>query len=297
MAIIETHELTKRYRSARGIEAVSMAVEPGEVFGFLGPNGAGKTTTIRTLLDLLHPTSGSATIFGLDSRRDSLAIRARLGNLPGDFAYDPRLTGRELVTFLAELRGMPDLGRAAELAARFHANLDRPLGELSRGNRQKIALVQAAFHDPELLVLDEPSSGLDPLMQEEFLTFVAEERDRGHTLFLSSHELDEVQRACDRVAIIRDGRLVAVESVADVTGRSYRHVTLEFAEPVDPEEFRRIPGVSELTAADRRLTFKAFGDVDPVIKAAARHTVTDLELSRPTLEEVFLTYYGRNGDR
>ena len=138
MAIIETHELTKRYGSARGIEGVSMAVEPGEVFGFLGPNGAGKTTTIRTLLDLLHPTSGSATIFGLDSRRDSLAIRARLGNLPGDFAYDPRLTGRELVTFLAELRGMPDLGRAPELAARFHADMDKPLGELSRGNRQKI---------------------------------------------------------------------------------------------------------------------------------------------------------------
>ena len=297
MAIIETHELTKRYGSARGIEGVSMAVEPGEVFGFLGPNGAGKTTTIRTLLDLLHPTSGSATIFGLDSRRDSLAIRARLGNLPGDFAYDPRLTGRELVTFLAELRGMPDLGRAPELAARFHADMDKPLGELSRGNRQKIALVQAAFHDPELLVLDEPSSGLDPLMQEEFLAFVAEERERGQTIFLSSHELDEVQRACDRVAIIRDGRLVAVESVPDVIGRSYRHVTLEFAEPVDPEEFRRIPGVSELTATDGRLTFKVFGDVDLVIKAAARHTVTDIELSRPTLEEVFLTYYGRNGDR
>ena len=295
MAIIETHELTKRYGSARGIEGVSMAVEPGEVFGFLGPNGAGKTTTIRTLLDLLHPTSGSATIFGLDSRRESLAIHARLGNLPGDFAYDPRLTGRELVTFLAKLRGVPDLGRTAELAARFQADLDRPLGELSRGNRQKIGLVQAAFHDPELLVLDEPSSGLDPLMQEEFLAFVAEERDRGHTIFLSSHELDEVQRACQRVAIIRDGRLVAIESVADVTGRSYRHVMLEFAEPVDPEEFRRIPGVSELTAAGRRLTFKAFGDVDGVIKVAARHTFVDLELSRPTLEEVFLTYYGRNG--
>ena len=146
-------------------------------------------------------------------------------------------------------------------------------------------------------MLDEPSSGLDPLMQEEFLTFVAEERDRGHTIFLSSHELDELQRACDRVAIMRDGRLVAVESVADVIGRSCRHVTLEFAQPVDPEEFRQIPGVSELTAADGRLTFKAFGDVDLVIKAAARHTVTDLDLTRPTLEEIFLTYYGEDGSR
>jgi ABC-2 type transport system ATP-binding protein len=295
MPVIETHDLTKRYGRARGIDGVSMAVETGEVFGFLGPNGAGKTTTIRTLLDLLHPTSGSATVFGLDSRRDSLAIRARLGNLPGDFAYDPRLTGRELVTFLADVRGMRDLGRAGELADRFQADLDRPLGELSRGNRQKVGLVQAAFHDPELLILDEPSSGLDPLMQEEFLTFVDEERRRGHTVFLSSHELDEVQRACDRVAIIRDGRLVAVESVEDVTGRSYRHVTIEFAGPVDPDEFRRIPGVSDLVLTGFRLTFTLAGDVDPVIKAAARHTVIELELSRPTLEEVFLTYYGANG--
>jgi ABC-2 type transport system ATP-binding protein len=173
--------------------------------------------------------------------------------------------------------------------------MDRPLAELSRGNRQKVALVQAAFHDPELLILDEPSSGLDPLMQEEFLTFVAEERERGRTVFLSSHELDEVQRACDRVAIIRDGRLVAVESVADVTGRTYRHVAIEFARPVDAAEFRAIDGVSDLVATGRRLTFKASGAVDPVIKAAARHTVTELELSRPTLEEIFLTYYGGTG--
>jgi ABC-2 type transport system ATP-binding protein len=297
MAIIETRELTKRYGRARGIEGVSLAVEAGEVFGFLGPNGAGKTTTIRTLLDLLHPTSGTATIFGLDSRRDSLAIRARLGNLPGDFAYDPKLSGHELVSFLAAVRGMRDLGRAPELAERFRADMDRPLGELSRGNRQKIGLVQAAFHDPELLVLDEPSSGLDPLMQEEFLAFVAEERGRGRTVFLSSHELDEVQRACDRVAIIREGRLAAVESVADVTGRSYRHVTLELAGPVDADEFRRIRGVSDLVADGARLTFKLSGDVDPVIKAAARHRVKDLELSHPTLEEIFLTYYGADGER
>jgi ABC-2 type transport system ATP-binding protein len=292
-AVIETRELTKRYGAARGIEDVSMAVEAGEVFGFLGPNGAGKTTTIRTLLDLLHPTSGSARLFGLDSRRDSVAIRARLGNLPGDFAYDPRLSGRELVSFFAELRGMGGLGRARELAERFEADLERPMGELSRGNRQKIALVQSAFHDPELLILDEPTSGLDPLMQEEFLAFVAEERDRGRTVFLSSHELDEVERSCDRVGIIREGRLVAVESVEETVGRSYRHVMLEFETPVDEAEFRDLPGVSGLERSGARITFKIEGDLDPVIKAAARHTVTDIELIRPTLEEVFLTYYGR----
>jgi len=294
-AVIETDRLTKRYGRARGIEDVSIAVEPGEIFGFLGPNGAGKTTTIRTLLDLLHPTSGHARIFGLDSRDDRVAVHARLGNLPGDFAYDPRLTGREILGFFAQVRGMDGLGRAPELAERFQADLDRPLGALSRGNRQKIGLIQAAFHDPELLVLDEPTTGLDPLMQEAFLSFLEAERRRGRTVFLSSHDLDEVERVCDRVGIIRDGRLIAVENVAQVTHRSYRHVELEFADPVDPGEFARIPGVSELVVAGTRLTFRAAGDLDAVIKAAARHTVTDIELIHPTLEEIFLTYYEGDG--
>jgi ABC-2 type transport system ATP-binding protein len=163
----------------------------------------------------------------------------------------------------------------------------------STGNRQKIGLIQAAFHAPELLILDEPTSGLDPLMQEEFLAFVAEERDRGHTVLLSSHELDEVERACDRDGIIRAGRMIAVERVSDLTGRSYRHVTLELADAIDPDEFRRIPGVIDLARAGARLSFKATGPLDAVIKQAARHTVTDIELTHPTLEEVFLTYYGR----
>lgn len=290
-AVIETDELTKRYGRARGIEGVSMRVEAGEVFGFLGPNGAGKTTTIRTLLDLLHPTSGRARLFGLDSHDDRLSVHARLGNLPGDFAYDERLTGREILTFFAEVRGMDGLGRAGALAERFQADLDRPLGSLSRGNRQKIGLIQAAFHDPELLLLDEPTTGLDPLMQEEFLAFLGDERERGRTVFLSSHDLDEVERICDRVGIIRDGRLVAVEKVAEITHRAYRRVELEFAAPVDPVEFARIPGVRDLRADGTRLTFRASGDLDRVIKAAARHTVTDIELIHPTLEEVFLTYY------
>ena len=289
--VIETHELTKRYGSERGVEDVSLTIERGEVFGFLGPNGAGKTTTIRTLLNLLHPTSGSARIFGMDSRRDNLAIHARLGNLPGDFDYDRRMTGRELLDFFAGLRGMADNGRADALAERFAADLDRPLSDLSRGNRQKIGLIQAAFHDPELLLLDEPTSGLDPLIQEEFLAFVAEERDRGRTVFLSSHELDEVERACDRVAIIRAGRLVAVERVADMTARSFRHVAIEFADRVDPEEFRRIPGVSGLEATGNRISFRATGDMDDIVKTAARHTVHDIEFGHPSLEEVFLTYY------
>jgi ABC-2 type transport system ATP-binding protein len=290
-AIIETDRLTKRFGSARGIEDVTMSVQRGEVFGFLGPNGAGKTTTIRSLLDLLHPTSGSARLFGLDSRRDSRAIRARLGNLPGEFAYEPRRTGRELLAFLAQLRGMDDLGAAPVFAERFSADLDRPLGELSRGNRQKIGLVQALFHEPELLILDEPTGGLDPLVQEEFHEVVAEQRDRGVTVFLSSHMLDEVERLCDRVGIIREGRLIDVEPVAALTRRSYRLVTVQFAEPVDPAEFAGLPGVSELSVDDTTVTFKAGGELDPVIKAIAAHSVRDLELAHPSLEEIFLTYY------
>jgi ABC-2 type transport system ATP-binding protein len=220
VSTIETYGLTKFYASHRGIEDVSMKVEPGEVFGFLGPNGAGKTTTIRTLLDLLHPTTGTARIFGLDSQRDSVSIHGRLGNLPGDFGFGKTATGEEAIRLLARLRGVEDVGRTEALARRFRADLTRPLGQLSRGNRQKIGLILAVFHQPELLILDEPTSGLDPLMQEEFMALVREERDRGCTVFLSSHELDEVERVCDRVGIIRDGKLIAVEQVDDLLGRT-----------------------------------------------------------------------------
>jgi len=293
-AVIQTDKLTKRYGGARGIDDVSLSVLRGEVFGFLGPNGAGKTTTIRTLLDLLHPTSGQARLFGLDSRRDSLAIRARLGNLPGEFAFEPRRTGREIVAFLAALRGLRSLGRTSELAERFSADLDRPVGHLSRGNRQKIGLIQALFHAPELLILDEPTGGLDPLMQEEFHKIVAEERERGVTVFLSSHDLDEVERLCDRVAIIRDGRLIAVEHVDDLTRRRYRHVTVEFADAVDVSELRGLPGVRDLQVDGRRARFGvAAGALDAVIKALARHEIVDLELAHPSLEEIFMTYYAR----
>lgn len=292
-AVIETDRLTKRYGRARGIEAISLAVDQGEVFGFLGPNGAGKTTTIRTLLDLLHPTSGGARIFGLDSRRAGRQVRARLGSLLGGFACDPHLTGREFLQFCANARGMSDLGSSSLLAQRFEADLDRRISDLSRGNRQKLGLIQALFHDPELLILDEPTTGLDPLMQEEFLSVIDEFRAEGGTVFLSSHDLDEVERACDRVAIIRDGQLAAVEGVADLRHRSYRHVCVEFDTPVDQREFVRIPGVSELHSERRRLTFRVSGPLDPVVKAAARHTVVDMELTEPTLEEIFLTFYGQ----
>jgi ABC-2 type transport system ATP-binding protein len=292
MVVIETEELSKLYGKARGIENVTFSVGAGEVFGFLGPNGAGKTTTIRTLLDMLHPSSGSARIFGLDSRRESVAIRARLGNLPGDFGYGKQTSGREALALLARLRGVGGNGRAEALAERFHADLDRPLGRLSRGNRQKVGLILATFHSPELLILDEPTSGLDPLMQEEFLALVAEERERGCTVLLSSHELDEVERVCDRVGIVREGKLIAVERIDKLLGKARRTVNLELENPADLADLRALPGVSELNVADGKVSFKVSGELDPVVKAIARRHVLDLELTHPTLEEIFLTYYG-----
>ena len=295
-AVIETDALTKHYGSSRGIDGLSLRVDAGEVFGFLGPNGAGKTTTIRTLLDLLHPTSGSARIFGLDSRRESRAIRARLGNLPGEFSYEDHMTGRDLLTLFADLRGMDGLGTAQQLAERFEADLSRPLRELSRGNRQKIGLIQALFHEPELLILDEPTGGLDPLMQEEFLAVVAEQRDRGVTVFLSSHELDEVERVCDRVGIIREGRLIAIEDVEEMRGRAYRNVIVTFAQPVDAADIAALDGVDDLERDGATVRFRVLGDLDGVVKAIAGHPVADIEITRPTLEQLFLAYYDRGRD-
>jgi beta-exotoxin I transport system ATP-binding protein len=288
---IETERLTKLYGSHRGIEELTMSVREGEVFGFLGPNGAGKTTTIRTLLDLLHPSAGSARIFGLDSHRQSVRIRARLGNMPGDFGFGKHTSGREALALLARLRGVDSLAYAETLARRLRADLARPMGQLSRGNRQKVGMILALFHRPDLLIFDEPTSGLDPLMQEEFLALVGEERERGCTVFLSSHELDEVERVCDRVGIIRQGRLVAVERVADLLGKAQRRVSVEFAQPIDPGELRDCPGVGGLEAHGPRMSFKVVGELDPVVQAIAKHSVVDLEVAHPTLEEIFLTYY------
>jgi ABC-2 type transport system ATP-binding protein len=201
------------------------------------------------------------------------------------------MTGQELLGYAASLRGIADLRPAVRLAERLEADLSRHLGELSRGNRQKVGLINALWHGPELLVLDEPTGGLDPLMQEEFLAIVAERRAQGTTVFLSSHDLDEVQRACDRVGIIREGRLVAVEEVARMRERAYRNVTAHFHTPVDPAELARLPEVDGVEADGTTVRFRARGDLDPVVKALAAHAVRDLEITRPTLEELFLTYY------
>ncbi len=223
-------------------------MEPGEVFGFLGPNGAGKSTTMRVLLDLIRPTAGSASILGMDTRELSFEIRRRIGFLPGDLALYPKLTGSEMLDHLAELRGGVDGGLRDSLSERFGAELDRPVHELSTGNRQKIGLIQAFMHDPELLILDEPIAGLDPLVQKSFHALLAEVSSRGRTVFLSSHTLSEVERVTHRVAILREGRLVVVDEIEKLRGVAVQRLEIEFAAPPAPAEFEDLPGVREAKA-------------------------------------------------
>jgi ABC-2 type transport system ATP-binding protein len=290
--VIHAERLTKSYGRSRGIVDLDLDVYPGQLFGFLGPNGAGKTTTIRTLLDFLHPTSGKAYVFGLESTTQSVQIRARLGNLPGEFNLDPKVTGEQLLRHLADLRGVADLSYARELADRLDAELARPIRDLSRGNKQKIGLLQALFHRPALLVLDEPTSGLDPLVQEQFHAILADVRAEGGTVFLSSHVLSEVEHLCDHVGIIRDGRLVAMETTETLLGRRLRTVTIRFDRPVDAAPFAALAGVTDVRADGDRVSMSLHDGVDQVVKLAAQHYVVDLEIGRPSLEDVFLAYYG-----
>jgi ABC-2 type transport system ATP-binding protein len=296
VAAIETRRLTKRYGKARGIEDVDLVVEQGEVFGFLGPNGAGKTTAIRTLLDFQRPTSGTALVLGLDSRHDSVEIHRRIGYLPGELALYDRLTGREHTDWLARLRHLDDLTERDALAARFQLELDRPIRDLSKGNRQKVGIVQAFMHRPELVVLDEPTGGLDPLMQEEFRVLLRELAHEGRTAFLSSHSLDEVERVADRVGAIREGRMITVDSVQHLQAAAKRHVTVRFGDGVDASEFAALPGVENVTAEDDHVHMTVSGSLDGVVKAAARHTVVDF-LSQPAdLEEIFFDVYRASAD-
>jgi ABC-2 type transport system ATP-binding protein len=292
---IRTEHLTKTYGRNRGLAGLDLEVNTGEVFGYLGPNGAGKSTTIRLLLDLIRPTAGHATVLGGDPRRDGVALRRRIGYLAGDFVVDGRQTGRELLTYLGNLRGGVPRKRVDELAAQLDLDLDRRIRGLSKGNRQKVGVVQAFMHSPELLILDEPTSGLDPFLQQEFVALVREAKAAGHTVFMSSHVMSEVQQTADRVGIIRDGRLVTVERVEDLRERAIRRVEIHFAEPVDATEFAALPGISDLTVAGPTLRCRLDGRADDLVKAAARHPVISLLSEEPDLEELFFTYYAREG--
>jgi ABC-2 type transport system ATP-binding protein len=292
MSVVATDRLTKWYGRTRGIVDVSFTVEPGEVFGFLGPNGAGKTTTIRTLLDFIRPSSGTARIFDLDANRDASAIHARVGFVPGDVALYEKMTGAELFTYLGNLRGGADLAEADAIARRLDLDPSIRIARLSHGNRQKVALVQAFMHRPELLVLDEPTQGLDPLIQQAFFELVDEVRDQGRTVLLSSHVLPEVERMCDRVGIIREGRIVEVAAVRDLTARAVRTVEVRVTGEPPLDALRAVDGVRDLRVDGDVLRCRVVGDLDPFVKALAASHVVDLVSEKPSLEEIFLAFYG-----
>ncbi|HEY8169826.1 MAG TPA: ABC transporter ATP-binding protein [Candidatus Limnocylindria bacterium] len=291
-AVIETHQLTKSYGRHRGIVDVDLEVAENEAFGFLGPNGAGKTTMIRTLLDHIRPTSGTASIFGIETRADPVAIHRRIGYLPGEFVLYDKLTGGQTIEYFANLRGGVDIAYQADLIARLDIDPSRKFKEYSKGNKQKVGLVIALQHRPDLLMLDEPTSGLDPLVQQVFYTIIREAKAEGRTIFMSSHILSEVEKTCDRVAIIRDGRLVRVDRVEALRDMAHHQVELRFVGPVPASEFTSLPGVTDVVAEDHVLRMRVSGPMTPVVKAAARYELADFVSREPSLEETFLAEYG-----
>jgi ABC-2 type transport system ATP-binding protein len=288
---IQTVDLSKRYGSIQALEGLNLTVQPGEVFGFLGPNGAGKTTTIRLLLNLIRPSRGRAAVLGLDSRRDSLAIRRRVGYLPGDGAYYRPLTGESLIGTLDHLRGGGCLSRGRELAERLDLDLSRHISEYSTGMAQKLGLIIALMPRPDLLILDEPTKGLDPLVQVEIYNILSEERDRGCTVFFSSHILPEVERVCDRVGILRQGRLVAVEDVQAIRHKRVRILTVSFSRPV-PREALRLEGVEVRKVDGRQATLAVYGHVPDLLRRLAELPVEDFVFPEATLEDTFMAFYG-----
>jgi len=289
--VIQAEALSKFYGRRRGLDSLDIEVQPGEIYGFLGPNGAGKTTTIRILLDLIRPSGGRAEIFGLVPQSAGAALRRRIGYLPGDFIVDGGQTAGQLLAHLAYLRGGLPRQRYEAVADRLGLDLSVRIASLSRGNRQKVGLIQAFMHDPEVLILDEPTTGLDPLLQQTFLAMAREAKAAGQTVFMSSHVLSEVQQSADRVGIIRDGRMVAVESVETLRRRAVRRVVIMFDAPVPGADFDALPGVSDIEVAGNVLRCQLAGRADALIKAAARHPVESLTMTEPDLEELFFAYY------
>ncbi len=300
MAVIELEGLTKDYGEVLANDDLSFTVEEGEIFGYLGPNGAGKTTTIRTLLGFLSPTAGTARVLGYEITDERALIEAkrRLGYLPDDPAFDESATGREILELHAELKGDE---RSEELLELFDPPLDRQVREYSQGNVQKLGLVTTFMHDPDLVILDEPTNGLDPLMKQRFAEFLRDERDRGVTVFFSSHVLSEVRRLCDRVGIIRDGRLVTVEPVDTLLDRSGKVVRLHASDPI-PREVLEFEGVYDLETTERdengvaECTFTFTGDVNVLLERLRSYVLLDLSIEEAPLEDVFMRFYGGGDD-
>lgn len=293
---IRTKGLTKSYGSFQALHGVDLDVRTGEIFGFLGPNGAGKTTTIRCLLDLIHRDGGEVAMLGIDPQTDAVAVRQRAGYMPGELHLDESLTAEALIRYFNDLRGgAADWAWVRTLADRLNLALKQPIRNLSHGNKQKVGVVQALMHKPELIIMDEPTQGLDPLMQQEVLRLLREAQAEGATVFFSSHIMSEVERVAQRVAIIRAGRIVEVAEPKTLAKRSLNRVRVHFQIPVDAAELDKIKGVTVLSQENNEVHLQVEGEVDPLIKALANFPVSDFETERPSLEETFLAYYDDDG--
>jgi ABC-2 type transport system ATP-binding protein len=298
--VIQIKGLTKEYKTNSGpfraLDSLDLQVEPGEIFGYLGPNGAGKTTTIRMLLDLIRPTSGTATILGMDAQTDSVALHRRIGFMPGELALWDSEKSVNIIKYFARVRGNVDMNYVNELSQRLQFDPTKKVRDYSSGNKRKLGLILALMHKPELLILDEPTSGLDPLMQQTFNHMMREIQNEGRTVFLSSHLLSEVQSICDRVGILRNGQLKAVERVDDLTHVDFHWVTLKLRDLAGMEErLRQVDGVTEVSVINGdKLKLRLHGDFDPLLKAVHDRYVIDLHVQDPTLEEIFLAFYDDN---
>ncbi|MFC7057178.1 ABC transporter ATP-binding protein [Halovenus salina] len=290
MPAIEVESLTKEYGDVRALDSVSFAVESGEIFGFLGPNGAGKTTTIRTLLGLLKPTAGGATVLGADVSNERALVDAkrRVGYLPATLGFDPGVTGETVLDYHESMKGGQ---RREELCEIFTPPLDRPVREYSSGNERMLGIIQAFMHDPDLVILDEPTSGLDPLKQEEFNEFVRAERERGKTIFFSSHVLSEVRRVCDRVGILRNGELVTLEDVETLLERGGKRVRVQM-DSESASELVDLDGVVDVTHFPDGIQFVYTGEYDRLLDELSRYDIREIDISEPPLEDIFLHYYG-----
>lgn len=285
---IETKKLTKYYGKARGIVDVDMAVEEGEIFGFIGPNGAGKSTTIRTLLGLIKKTSGSGTIFGMDCEKDKVKILAEVGYLPGEVFYYDKMRAIDLLRYSASFYKKDCTKRISELSDALSLDLNKKIEDMSLGNKKKVGIVQGLLHSPRLIILDEPTSGLDPLMQRTFFDLIQRENERGASVLFSSHILGEVQRICDRVAIIKEGRIVDLRRIEDLRRNSYKKVSITTESPL---EGFSLPGAAQITQEGGQTSFLYSGEVNALFAKLASLPLVNADVSEPELEEIFLHYY------